>query len=307
MKDQLEKLYKDVTSAPSYSAKIAEFLRQHDTHGVYRRIVKKKFPRRKVIARFPFEIFMADLMEYPQYKHANNGYCYILIMIDCFSKMLYAAPMKKKNQEWSAEAFESIFKNFDDYPINLVTDGGLEFFNAAVRKVFDTYGINHYKTPTKTKWKASMAERVIRTLKSRLQKYFKTNSTKKWINVLDQFVGNYNSIPHSSHGLAPQDVNSENREYVYKQLYPNKNLTVVCKLKIGDKVRKIREKSEFEKGYTENWSEEIYIISEKRQSQAICWYKIKTLDGGKVPGIWYYYQLNLVARHDNQPDRQTGE
>ena len=176
LKDQLEKLYKDVTSAPSYSAKIAEFLRQHDTHGVYRRIVKKKFPRRKVIARFPYEIFMADLMEYPQYKHANNGYCYILIMIDCFTKMLYAVPMKKKNQEWSAEAFESIFKNFDDYPINLVTDGGLEFFNAAVRKVFDTYGINHYKTPTKTKWKASMAERVIRTLKSRLQKYFKTKN-----------------------------------------------------------------------------------------------------------------------------------
>ena len=307
LREQLQKLYKNVASAPSYSAKIADFLRQNDTHGVYRRIIKKKFPRRKVIARFPFEVCMADLIEYPQYKHANNGYCFILIMIDCFTKMLYAAPMKKKNKEWTSDAFESIFKNFETYPINLVTDGGLEFFNSSVRKTFDSYGINHYKTPTKTKWKASMAERVIRTLKSRLERYFKANDTKKWIGVLNQFVENYNSVPHSAHGLSPQDVTDENREEVYKRLYPNKNITIVCRLKIGDRVRKIREKTEFEKGYTENWSQEIYIIAEQRQSNTICWYKIKKLSGEPVPGIWYYYQLNLVARHDHQSEGKDSE
>ena len=307
LNEQLSKLYKDITAAPSYSAKITDFLRKHDVHGVYRRIVKKKFPRRKVIARFPFDVFMADLIEYPQYKHVNNGYCFILIMIDCFTKMLYAAPMKKKNKEWTSEAFESIFKNFDEYPVNLVTDGGLEFFNSAVQKVFDTYGINHYKTPTRTKWKASVAERVIRTLKSRLEKYFKVSGKRRWIDTLDQFVLNYNSVPHSSHGLAPQDVSSENREYVYKKLYPLRNLTIACKLKVGDKVRKIREKSDFEKGYTEKWSEEIYTITEQRQSQAVCWYKISNLKGETIPGIFYYYQLNLVSRNDYQLERKSAQ
>ena len=307
MKGQLNKVYKNIVAAPSYSAKITDFLRQNDIHGVYRRISKKKFPRRKVIARFPFEIFMGDLIEYPAYKHTNNGYCYILILVDCFTKMAYAAPMKKKDKEWTSDAFESILKTFDEYPINLVTDGGLEFFNSSVRKVFDTYGINHYKTPTRTRWKASMAERLIRTLKSRLEKYFKAKKTRRWIDVLDQLVENYNSVPHSSHGLPPQDVDSDNREYVYKQLYPDKDLTVVCKLKIGDRVRKIREKTEFEKGYTENWSEEIYIIADKRQSQTVCWYKIKSLDGKLLPGIWYYYQLNLVSRNDHQPERKSSK
>ena len=307
LNEQLNKLYKDITAAPSYSAKITDFLRKHDVHGVYRRILKKKFPRRKVIARFPFDVFMADLIEYPQYKHVNNGYCFILIMIDCFTKMLFAAPMKKKNKEWTSEAFESIFKNFDEYPVNLVTDGGLEFFNSAVQKVFDTYGINHYKTPTRTKWKASVAERVIRTLKSRLEKYFKVSGKRRWIDTLDQFVLNYNSVPHSSHGLAPQDVSSENREYVYKKLYPLRNLTIACKLKVGDKVRKIREKSDFEKGYTEKWSEEIYTITEQRQSQAVCWYKISNLKGETIPGIFYYYQLNLVSRNDYQLERKSAQ
>ena len=98
LRDKLNVLYTDITSKPSYSAKIAEFLRQHDVHGVYRRIVKRKFPRRKVIARFPFELFMADLMEFPQYRYRNRGYRFALILIDVFTKKLYTVPLKKKTK-----------------------------------------------------------------------------------------------------------------------------------------------------------------------------------------------------------------
>ena len=58
LKDKLNVLYTDITSKPSYSAKIAEFLRQHDVHGVNRRIVKQTFPLIRVIARFLFDVFM---------------------------------------------------------------------------------------------------------------------------------------------------------------------------------------------------------------------------------------------------------
>ena len=34
------------------------------------------------------------------------------------------------------------------------------------------------------------------------------------------------------------------------------------------------------------------------QSNAVCWYLISDLDNKEVPGIWYYYQLKLVARND---------
>ena len=292
-------LYTDITSKPSYSAKIADFLRHHDVHGVYRRIVKKKFPRRRVIARFPFEIFMGDLIEYPQYKYKNHGFKFILVLIDCFTKKLYTAPMKKKTKECAALAFESIFKDFDRYPINIVTDRGLEFYNSEVQKLFDSYGINHYSIPTKTPWKASQAERVIRTLKSRLEKYFRQKNTKNWVDVLNDFTTNYNATPHSAHKIPPQEVSDLNRKMVYKRLYPSQNLTIVCKLKKGDKVRKIKDKTLFEKGYTENWSDEIYRIADVRQSNSVCWYKLENLAGETQDGVWYYYQLNLVARNDN--------
>ena len=296
-------LYQNVQSIPSFSAKINDFLRYNNLHSVHKRIVKKKFPRRRVITRFPFELFMADLIEYPRDKYVNNGYCYILVLIDCFTKMLYAAPMKKKSKEWSADAFESIFKTMDRFPINLVTDGGLEFFNSSVQNVFKNYGINHYRTPTVTKWKASVVERAIRTIKSRLEKYFKHTRKRKWYDVIHQVINNINHTPHSSHGLPPQDVNDENRDDVYKRMFPRNNISVVCRLEIGDRVRKIKEKTIFEKGYQQNWSDEIYTVKSVRQSNQVCWYKLKSLTGKLVPGIWYYHQLNLVFKHDSELKR----
>ena len=219
--------------------------------------------------------------------------------------MVYTAPMKFKNAESTVEAFESIFIKFDRFPVNLVTDDGKEFFNQKVNNVFLTYGINHYSTPTKTKMKASMAERAIRTIKNRLQKIFALSKRNRWIDVIDQVVENYNNTPHRSIGMPPSKVNDTNRKRVYKRLYPLRTLTVVCKLKKGDKVRKIIEKTDFEKGYTENWSTEVFIVESVRQSNGVCYYKIKTLDNKVLPGIYYYYQLNLVSRNDNQPERKS--
>ena len=128
MNDALEKLYEDIESAPSYSAKIAAYLRSNTVHSRHRRIVKKKFPRRKIISRFPFDIFMADLIEYPKLKFQNNGYVYILVVIDCFTRKIWVEPMKRKSARWAAGAFEAIFKNFDEFPIHVITDRGLGKF-----------------------------------------------------------------------------------------------------------------------------------------------------------------------------------
>ena len=301
LEDALDKLYTDLNSVPSYSAKINDFLRQNAVHSVHKRIVKKIFPRRRIIARFPNDIWMGDLIEYPQYKFNNRQYVYILVLIDCFTKKVFIAPMKDKSMKWSVAAFESIFSQLDEFPTHLVTDGGLEFFNSDVRKLFINYDINHYKIPTKTKWKASIVERVNRTIKSRLQKYFYKTKTKNWIDIIEKVVRNYNNTPHSSTGVAPNQVTESNRKQVYKRLYPDLGLRTVCKLKEGDRVRKILNKDIYEKGYTRNWSEEIYIIENIKQSNGVCYYYLKDHANNSLPGIYYYYQLNLVSRYADSP------
>ena len=303
--NKLRELYENIKSTPSFSAKIEAFLRSNEVHSKFRRIVKRKFPRRKIITRFPFELFQADLIEYPKYKFQNNRYVYCLVVIDCFTKYVWVKPMKTKTGEETAKAFDSIFKDFDEHPVNLMTDSGLEFFNSKVGQVMSSYNIVHYKPRTKTQWKASMAERVIQTLKRRLEKYFYHNKTRKWIDIIEQVAKNYNNTPHSTHGFKPVDVTEENRKIIHEKMYPDRNISVICKFKIGDKVRKIREKTLFEKGYTQNWSDEVYKITDIRQSNGVCWYILKTLGDEEVSGIWYNYQLNLVSRNVGENQRKS--
>ena len=243
---------------------------------------------------------MADLIEYSQYSRENRGYSFILLVIDCFSRVMYVSPMKTKSANDCLAAFQSIFDELTQFPVHLVTDRGAEFYNFKVQDFLSLYGVNHYSIPSYSPNKASLAERAIRTIKTRLERYFFKTKSHRWIDVIDQMCLNYNNTPHRSIGMKPADVTAENRDKVYKRLYPSRNLTVVCRLKIGDKVRKVLEKDlRFDKGYTANWSQEVYVIDSVRQSNSVCYYKIKHLDNQPVPGSFYYQQLNLVVRNAN--------
>ena len=144
-----------------------------------------------------------------------------------------------------------------------------------------------------------VAERAIRTIKTRLQKYFTEKNTKKWIDVLDDFVDNYNHTPHRSIKMAPQAVSHENRDQVFNTLYPNIDVKVKPRLKIGDKCRILLEKEIFEKGYTKNWSNEIYEIINIYQKSGIVWYRIQDQFGNPIHKRKYYWELNLVQHVSN--------
>ena len=298
LEDNLEEVYTKIESAPNYSAKIAEFLRKNKVHSTHRRVVKKNFPRRHIIVHFPFQILMADLIEYlqPDYKHANKNYGYILVVIDVFSKMAYARPVKKKDKFSVSQALQSILINLDHYPNTLITDEGLEFYNSNVKELLDKYGIHHYSI--KTKMKASVVERFNRTLRQKLEKYFVKNNTKCWVDVLEQFIDNYNNTPHRSIGMAPSKVNDSNAEQVFKELFPDIELESKPRLKVGDIVRILKEKTIFEKGYKQSWTDECYKIRDVKQAAGRIWYELEDLVGNKIAGIKYYWELNLVAKHD---------
>ena len=79
-------------------------------------------------------------------------------------------------------------------------------------------------------------------------------------------------------------------------MYPEIHDRIKCKLREKDKVRVAIKKSIFEKGYTQNWSKEIFTITDVRQKLGVCWYRIADQEGNIQSGGKYYYDLNLVAR-----------
>ena len=240
---------------------------------------------------------MGDLIEYQNsdYQYANDGNRFILVLIDIFTKKAYARPVRRKNKFDVSKAMESILNSLDHFPNTLITDEGLEFYNKNVQEVLDKFGIHHYSI--KTKMKASVVERFIRTLKSRLEKYFVENKTKHWIDVLDQMIKNYNNTPHRSIGMTPNQVSDENAAEVFKQLFPDIDLVAKPRLKVHDLVRILKEKSIFEKGYKQNWSDQLYRVIKVKQAAGRVWYEIEDENKNKVPGIKYYWELNFV-KHD---------
>jgi len=294
--DDLEKIYTNVKSQPAYSAKINEFLSKNKTQSKHGRIIKRQFPRRRIIVNHPTQIFMADLIEYTRsskMKFANRNHVYILVVIDCFSKFVWVKPLKKKNKTITSKAFAEIFDELDNYPNTIITDEGKEFYNSDVRKLFDSYQIHHYSIKTRTK--ASMAERVIRTLKSRIEKYMSENNTRQWIDVLPDIVHGYNHTPHRSTGIAPGEINDDNISEVFKKLYPDLDLLSEPRLKIGNIVRVLRKKSLFDKGYKQNWSSDVFKIRSVRQKAGVVWYKLTHLNNKSISGSHYYYELRKVA------------
>ena len=69
----------------------------------------------------------------------------------------------------------------------------------------------HYFTNLNSDMKANVAERVIKTAKSMMYRYFITQRTHRWKEVLQEIVKNYNATPRRSlNNIAPKDVNKNN-------------------------------------------------------------------------------------------------
>ena len=275
----------------AYTRKILHYLRKNRTHSLHKKVIKK-FPRRKIITHYPGQIAQSDLIDMQKFSNSNSGFNYILVFIDCFSKKLWVEPLKSKSGHETANALRQIL-NRVSFPIqSLIFDEGLEYKNKYVHSLLSEYNIHSYHI--RTKHKASSAERVNRTLKSIIWKIFTETNKNRWIDHLDNIADNYNKTFHSTIKMAPNEVTWENREKVFKTMFPKIDSVVKCNLKRGDKVRVALQKEIFEKGFTQNWSEDIFTISNVFQKNGVCWYRIKDVKGNIYPKAKYFHQLNLI-------------
>ncbi len=152
--------------------------------------------------------------------------------------------------------------------------------------------MNHPRT------KAQIVERVLRTLKGKMWKYFTHAQTHKYIDVLDQLVQSYNRTYHRSIGMAPAEVNHQNAEDVWRRLYEDspagRRKFERPRYVVGDLVRISKARRTFKKGYEGNWSRELFRVTEVKRSQPPT-YAIGDLRGEPVLGSFYHEELQRVG------------
>ena len=100
--------------------------------------------------------------------------------------------------------------------------------------------------------KGSIVERFNRTLKSRLERFFTESKDHRWIDVLEQMTKNINNTVNRSTGFKPSEVTRSNSEEIKARLYSSPERSKNCSLKIGDRVRIIKDKNLLDKGYTQS-------------------------------------------------------
>ena len=197
--------------------RIREWLKQQDTYTLHKP-VRHRFKRNRVIVGVMDEEWGADLVIMDSLSKSNNGYNYILTVIDVLSKYVWVEPIKTKSGENLVKAFEKICKK-GRQPEKLHTDKSTEFTNRLFQGFLKDNSILFFTTHNDTK--ASIVEQFNRTLKGKMWKYFTAKNTLKYIDVLQKLMYSYQHSRHRSIGMKPVDVNTENESVVWQRLYGN--------------------------------------------------------------------------------------
>ena len=132
--------------------------------------------------------------------------------------------------------------------------------------------------------KSVVAERFIRTLKNKLYKHMTATGKNIYCDVLDDIVNEYNNTKHNTTKMKPKDVGNN------KKVYIDEHNEKRSRFKVGDRVRMSKFKNIFPKGYTPNWSREIFIVNKIKDTVPYT-YNIKDLNGEEIIGSFYDREL----------------
>ncbi|XP_015123245.1 uncharacterized protein LOC107045463 [Diachasma alloeum] len=217
-------------------------------------------------------------------------------VIDIFSKYAWAVPTKTKNAKDVTNAMKSVLKQ-GRKPQKLHVDRGKEFYNNEFKKLMEDNGITMYSTFSNLK--VSIPERFNRTLKEKMWKQFSLPGTYKWIPIVKTLVQSYNNTKHRAIHMKPIDVSADHEKYLLRHVYGkfHVNRTKKVKFKVGERVRISKYKNIFEKGYTPNWTTEIFTIDEVVNTDPVT-YKLRDYEGKPIEGGFYQEELTKVKYPD---------
>lgn len=261
------------------------------------REARRNFVRRPTLMRGINDTLQADLVEMIPHAKKNKNMKYILIVINIFSKKAYARALKNKSGPEVTRAMQSILTSLHHPIKNLHVDNGKEFYNATMKQMLQQRNINMYSTYSTMK--AAIAERFNRTLKNKMWKQFSLRGSFKWIDILQSLISEYNNTKHRVIKMKPNEVNENNEQHLLNTVYHKQHINsiVKSKFKIGDSVRISKYKHIFEKGYTPNWTTEVFKIKTVQHTVPIT-YLLIDLNGRDIKGTVYAEELQL-AKHPN--------
>ncbi len=268
---------------------VVQFLAGQDPYTLHKQVRKPKRYRRTIVYG-PRELWQIDLLDMQKFQRQNNDFKYLCVIIDCFSKYLWVKPLKNKTAKSIVKALALLLMT--ERPKLIQADQGSEFFNKDVARMLQAFGPKLYHSYSDKK--ASIVERVQRTLRSRLGRLFTMQGDDIWIDKIGDIVMAYNNSYHRSIRMKPANVRDTHIVKIRNLLNPPDGIGAEPKFKIGDKVRITSERKRFQKEYEQGWTDEKFRIKTIKYTTPIT-YLLGDSSGKILLGSFYTEELQYVV------------
>ena len=225
----------------------------------------------------------------------NKGIKYLLCAIDLFSKYAWVVPIKDKKGTSIVNAFKKILSDSTELhsnrePNKIWVDKGSEFYNKSFIDFLKINNIEMYSTYNEGK--SVVAERFIRTSKNKIFKHMTAISKNVYFDVLNDIVNKYSNTVNKTIKMEPVEV-TDGYYAEYNKNFNKKD----PKFKVGDNVRISNYKIIFAKGYTPNWSKEVFVVNKIKNT--VPWtYAISDLNGEEITGSFFEKELQKTNQKE---------
>lgn len=281
--------------------KIENYLRQKNPYTLHKRVIHN-FKRNHYFINNIYSLYEADLIDLSVHSNQNDGFKFILTVIDVFSKYAFAIPMKNKNAQTVCKAFRTIIDTSGHTPKTVQSDRGSEFKNKIFKAFLSARKIKQNFPMTPSPFKASVVEIFNRTLKTKIFRFFthmKHKNFRRYIDVLPDIMESYNNTKHSATKMKPCDVTHDTVPAVYANMHrkhrTEQRTYSVQKLQPNDYVRVALKKTPLDAGvFKEQWSREYFVIDKVINKLPHKLYKIRDFNGREVNGKFYEQQLQKI-------------
>lgn len=219
-----------------------------------------------ILAYAPKQQYQIDISFMDKFKQQNRGFQYILLVIDVFSRFIWAIPLKTKQTKEVLNAFDTIPK-----PDCVMSDNGSEFVSKDFQDLLEKRGITQQTAIVGDHHALGIVDRATLTLKNYMYKQFIGNDDVKWYNLLPQIVDMYNNTPHKGiYNYTPKEAFTDKTVQavlatINTELSENKRFH--SDVKIGDMVRTRIADSKFKRGFTPRWSSDVEKVTAIRGNQ----------------------------------------
>lgn len=303
------------------------FYDQHDKKKVlselsknetYTKFKQYKKPRRysPIFVREKRELFQSDsiYMDNQSFPaEENDGFKFLFVTIDCFTKFLWVFPLKNLKCETTVLCMKEIFSKCGKLPKKIQSDRGKELDCKPMRDLLSSLNIIHYFSFSERK--CAYVERVNLTIQNLLRRITHHNSSSRWIDYLEQALEIYHSRWHRGIKMTPYEAEKEENQNTLLNNHQQrwfKNTKALKKeipaFKIGDTVRIFVIRSRFIRGYDENYTNEYFTVVNVDTKLPTVRYQLEDYDKEKIIGSFFQNELiHYTPGDDSFPVQLIGK